>query len=140
MRFALLGESPVATAVALAVAAHDDHGLVRLAGLSEGAAAHFPPQSERRLCRGWEELLTDPDVDAVIVADSHEALQPVVRQLLQAGRSVLVEPELVQPASFFYELALFDAESPGKLFPLSGLRGHPQVAQLRQLISDTRLG
>ncbi|HEY3968099.1 MAG TPA: hypothetical protein VGM05_26285 [Planctomycetaceae bacterium] len=140
MRFALLGDSPVATAVAQAVALDPDCRLAHWSGRTPDPPpklTHFPGL---RVSANWAELLTDADVDAVIVAESDDDWQLVVRQLLQAGKAVLVLPELVQSAAFFYELALFDAESPGKLFPLLDLRGHPLVADLRRLVSDRRLG
>ena len=93
-----------------------------------------------RLSQNWQELLTDADVDAVIVGGQNEELQPVVRQLVQAGKAVLVAPELVQSAAFFYELALVESEFPGRIFPMLGLRGHPLVAKLRELISQGGLG
>jgi predicted dehydrogenase len=52
----------------------------------------------------------------------------------------LVAPELVQSASFFYELALVESESPGQIFPLLALRGHPLVLKLQRLIAEGELG
>jgi predicted dehydrogenase len=124
MRFALLGEGPTALAVAQAAAAHSSHRLV-------GPA---------RTSRNWEQLLTDAEVDAVIVGGQNDELQPVVRQLVQAGKAVLIAPELVQSAAFFYELALVESESPGRIFPLLALRGHPLVAKMQELISQGELG
>ena len=140
MRFALLGDSPVATAVALAAALDSESQLVRWCGRTPAPPAKFLHLPGLRAAAHWEELLTDADVDAVIVAESDESWQPAVRQLLQVGKAVLVPPELVQSAGFFYELALFDGESPGKLFPLLDLRGHPLVTELQRLISERRLG
>src|SRR5262249_29448789 len=57
-----------------------------------------------------------------------------------AGKSVLVPPGLLQPAAFFYEMALIEAESPGRLFPLLNLRGHTLVAALRDLLTQGGLG
>ncbi|MBI3860282.1 MAG: hypothetical protein HY290_00140 [Planctomycetia bacterium] len=137
MRFALLGSGPAALAVARAVSRHAAHRLVRLAG----PAAEGPGRvAALRACRGWEELLSDAEVDAVIFGETDDDWQPAVRQLLQAGKTVLALPQLVQATSFFYELALFDAESPGRLFPLLALRGHPLVAELAQWIAGGRLG
>ena len=93
-----------------------------------------------RIVRNWEELLTDAEVDAVIVAGREDELQPVVRQLVQAGKAVMVAPELVHSAAFFYELALVESESPGRIFPLLALRGHPLVLKLKELISQGGLG
>ena len=140
MRFALLGDSPVATAVAQNVALDSDCRLVHWSGRAPEPPAKLTHLPGLRVSGNWEDLLTAADVDAVIVAEADDDWQPVVRQLLQAGKAVLVLPELVQSAAFFYELALFDAESPGKLFPLLDLRGHPLVAEMQQLVAERRLG
>src|SRR5437660_9152654 len=117
MQFALLGDDPAALAVARAVAQHSAHRLTRIVGprsLSETPLA-CPGV---RGCRNWEELLTDAEVDAVIAGEKGEDIQQAVRQLVAAGKYVLLIPALVQPAAFFYELALIESETPGKLFPL----------------------
>jgi predicted dehydrogenase len=145
MRFALIGDSPVVTAVAQAVALAGEHQLVRWATStmetqSPGFPARFRDSLTKSRLNHWEELLTNGDVDAVIVGESGDDWQPVVRQLLQAGKAVLLLPELVQSTAFFYELALLEAESPGRLFPLLDLRGHPLVAEAQQLVSEHHLG
>ena len=151
MRFALLGEGPTAFAVAKAVVAHSSHRLIRQACVESldrpqssttaiPNAPAFPFIPGLRIVRNWEDLLTDAEVDAVIVAGQTEEMQPVVRQLVQSGKSVLVAPELVQSAAFFYELALVESEQPGRIFPMLGLRGHPLVAKLQRLISEGGLG
>jgi predicted dehydrogenase len=140
MRFALCGDEPAGLAVARAVAIHSDHELTHQVGrptLRSGILTFGPSV---RYCPTWEELLVDPTVDAVIVSGWGKETEQAVRQLVQAGKAVLVPPALVQPASFFYELALLEAERPAKLFPLLGLRGHPLILKLRDLISGNSLG
>ena len=146
MRFALLGEGQTAFSVAKAVVAHPAHRLIRQVDWphSPSTALPFVPGSPvasgLRISRSWEDLLTDAEVDAVIVAGWNDDLQPVVRQLVQAGKAVLVAPQLVQSAAFFYELALVESEFPGRIFPMLGLRGHPQILKLQELISQGGLG
>lgn len=141
MRFALLGEGPLAFAVAHAVLAQAPaHRLIRQSRLGSLSLPDSPFAPGVRFARNWEELLTDADVDAVIVGGGNDELQPVVRQLVQAGKAVLVAPELVQSAAFFYELSLVESESPGRIFPMLGLRGHPLVLKLKELLSQGELG
>src|SRR5262245_53463589 len=113
MRFALIGDEPGGLAVARAVASDRSHQLVRIVGrpLSH-SGAHLQIPAEIRTAN-WEELLADAEVDAVIVATDDGEMEPALRQLLQAGKSVLAPPALLQSAAFFYELALIEAESPG---------------------------
>src|SRR5947207_1846022 len=139
MRFALFGSDPAALEVARAVAAFPGHELTRLVGpQSLPRSPVFGPNL--RFCRSWEELLIDSEVEAVIVTGDGDEKQQAVRQLVLAGKSVLLPPGLTQPAPFFYELALLEAENPGRLFPLLGLRGHPLISKLRHLIQQNGLG
>jgi predicted dehydrogenase len=85
-------------------------------------------------------LLNDAEIDAVIVAGNANECHDALRQFVHAGKAVLFAPPLVQPAEFFYELALIEAESPGSFFPLLALRGHPLVLALRDLLSEGDLG
>src|SRR5262245_15382576 len=140
MRFALFGSDSAAVAVARAVAAFRGHELTRLVGEPKAAPVVPVLGANVRYCRTWEDLLPDSEVDAVIVTGDGDEKQQAVRQLVLAGKWVLVSPALTQPASFFYELALIEAESPGSLFPLLGLRGHPLIVRLRELILQSGLG
>jgi predicted dehydrogenase len=145
MRFALYADGrcddeDVGLSVARAAAVVPGHELTRVVGRPESTRGLPPFAPGVRYCRSWEDLLTEADVDAVIITGAADEGQKAVRQLLQAGKAVLVSPELVQPAAFFYEMALIEAEGPGRLFPLLGLRGHPLIVKLRELISRDGLG
>src|SRR5262249_42402433 len=93
-----------------------------------------------RSCETWEDLLSDAEVDAVIVTGAGDERQQAVRQLVLAGKSVLLPADLTQPAAFFYELALIEAERPGSLFPLLVLRGPALVLRLRERVLQLSLG
>src|SRR5579872_5817229 len=140
MRFALFGKAPIALSVARAVAAHPAHELTRVVVPPSSPAALPQPGRSVRTCESWEELLADSELDAVIISDESEDGRQAVRQLLQAGKAALVTSSLVQTAEFFYEMSLVEAERPGRLFPLLGLRGHPLVGKLREVISQNGLG
>ncbi len=167
MQFALLGDGPPARAMARAVMAHPDHRLVRQARVDaaggdlepvrrlpsplagEGPGVRGSDLSTRlagvRTSRNWADLLADAEVDAIIVGGNSDELhapdlQSIVRQLVQSGKPILVAPELVQSAAFFYELALVESESPGRIYPMLALRGHPLVEKLQELISRDELG
>ena len=139
MRFALTGNDRVALCVARAVALHPDHRLVRQVASAHG---HSTPLLAAGVthCQSWEDLLVDPEVDAVIVGEEGEQGRQAVRQLAQAGKFVLFGPDLTQPAEFFYELALMEGESPGRLFPLLAARAHPAVLELGEMLDRQELG
>src|SRR5262249_1547179 len=145
MRFALYAgdadvEKRLGGSVALAAAALPGHSLTRVVGRPQigPGVPPFPPNIQHS--RNWEDLLTDAEVDAVIVTGIGEDRQQTVRQLVQAGKAVLVSPVLMQPAAFFYEMALIEAETPGTLFPLLAVRSHPSIEKLRALIAQDGLG
>src|SRR5262245_39188314 len=143
MRFALYADGLYNADVGLSVAraaALPGNEWTRVVGIPQSARGLPPFASSVRYCRSWEDLLTDADVDAVIVTAAGDEGQQAVRQLLQVGKAVLVSPELVQSAEFFYEMALIEAEGPGRLFPLLGLRGHPLIVKLRELLARDGLG
>jgi len=140
MRFALFGTDRAALAVAHGVAALPGHELIRFVGQPQSLPRLPAYGAKLRCCRSWEELLPDADIDSVIVTGDGDEKQNAVRQLVLAGKSVLLTPALTQPASFFYELALIEAESPGSLFPLLGQRGHRLILKLRQVILENRMG
>src|SRR5262245_248364 len=145
MRFALYaggrcGEQLLGRSMGLAAAGLPGHRLTRVVGSPQLVPGMPPLPANVQYSRGWEDLLTDPDVDAVIVAGTGEERQQAVRQLVQAGKAVLVSPELLLPAAFYYEMALVEAEVPGRLFPLLGLRGHPLIVKLRAFLSQDGLG
>jgi predicted dehydrogenase len=140
IRFAVWGDHPVSNALALAAATDPRTRLVCWVGPSHQLPASLQGLPHLGTLNSADELISHREVDAVIVAGRDEATQSTVRQLLQAGKQVLVLPQLVQSVSFFYELALLDAESPGQLFPLMAHRGWAFVDELRQLIAEQGLG
>lgn len=139
MRLALTGGDRVALSIARAAALHPDHWLTRQVAASSADSLPLAVAGAQR-CRSWEDLLADPEVDAVIVGDAGAEARQAVRQLLQAGKIVLFSPELLESAEFFYELALAETESPGRLFPLLALRAHPLVHELGQVLAREELG
>jgi predicted dehydrogenase len=140
MRFALFGDEAALFAVARAVAASPGHEITHIVGEAQSAPPLSSLGRNLQYCRSWEELLSDAGIDAVIVWGSGEEVQQAVRQIVVAGKKVLLPPSLTQPPPVFYELALIEAENPGSLFPLLGLRGHALVLKLRDLILHDGLG
>lgn len=140
MRFALFGDGPVALSLARAVSLNPAHQLIRVVG--EPGLAFGIAQSgfHGRFLRHWEELLTDADVDAVIISTEGAETQQAMRQIIQSGKLVLITPDLVEQPELFYELALVEVERPGTLFPLLALRGHSLVLKLQELLAQNALG
>jgi hypothetical protein len=133
MRFGLLGDHRDGLDLACALAASGRHEL----GLYCGPAAGLLHLQRRGLSphaqRDLEEVLADPDFDAVIVA-SGDALRPWhLRRSLQAECHVLcVHPADGSP-DVAYEAAMIQADTGRVLLPLLPMALHPGIARIAEL-------
>lgn len=71
--------------------------------------------------RQWEELLTDPHLDAIFVGGTHSDVLQAARQFAQAGKPLWVLPHPGQGLLFAYELNLAAEET---LAPLKSVFPH----------------
>jgi predicted dehydrogenase len=140
MRIALLGDPASVVPLLRAISASPAHELIAVLPLTAGAKEQslLPPGTER--CRTWEELLTDRDLAAVVIADDAEASLAAARQLAAAGKTLLLAPRVARAATFIYELSLQQAEQPIPLIPLYALRAHPLAQKLHALVRSGDLG
>jgi predicted dehydrogenase len=103
----------------------------------ERLAPQFP---SARFTDRLEDLLEDPDLDAVVLATSVPTHFELARRALEAGKHVFVEKPLAQSAAEARELAAL-AESTGRTLMVGHLlRFHPGVIKLRELIESGELG
>ncbi len=87
-----------------------------------------------------EELLRDPEIQAVAVATNSSSHYAVARAALEAGKHVLVEKPLAQSARDAAELVRLAAERDRVLMVGHLLIYHPAVEKLRQLLAAGDLG
>lgn len=140
MRFALLGDGIEALPLARTVLNDSRHTLV-CGALAPRCLAELSAQGRRvRSCSGWEELLSDASIDAVIVTGDDETALTAARQLASASKALLIVPSPGQTSTFAYELALLQGESPVVLFPAFPVREHPFVRELREMLVAGELG
>lgn len=131
MRFALLGDHPDGLDLVRALAATGRHELAVYSGPSAGRADLSRAGLEPRSVGDLEEVLADPDIDAVIVAGNLSVRRGQLLRALQSECHVLcVHPADGTPDTA-YEAGLIQADTGRALIPLLPMALHPGVAALR---------
>lgn len=133
MRFALLSDHRDGLDLACALAASGRHELRLYCGPATGLA-HLQRQGlTPRTLGDVEELLADPDIDAVIVASSPAVRAAQLRRALQSECHVLcVHPADPSP-DVAYEAAMIQADTGRVLLPMLPASLHPGIARLATL-------
>ena len=104
--------------------------------LSEAAARH--PQA--RTTTRFDEMLADPEVDAIVIATPVVTHYELAKQALLAGKHVFVEKPQAQSSADAEELTALAQESGLVLMPGYLLLYHPAVSRLKELIDRGELG
>ena len=129
MRFALLGDHRDGLDLARALAASGRHELSLYSGPASGLAPLHRLGLNPRAIADLEEVLADPDLDAVIIASSTSARAAQLRRALQSECHVLcVHPADPSP-DVAYEAALIQTDTGRALLPLLPLAQHPAFAR-----------
>jgi predicted dehydrogenase len=103
----------------------------------ERAAAIRP---DARLAEGLDDLLADPDLDAVVLATPVPTHADLARRVLEAGKHCFVEKPLAQSAAEA-ERAVEAAEAAGKVLMVGQLlEYHPGVRKLKEIADSGALG
>jgi UDP-2-acetamido-3-amino-2,3-dideoxy-glucuronate N-acetyltransferase len=93
-----------------------------------------------RITGSEEEVLSDPDVDGVVIATPAETHGDLVRRALLAGKDVFVEKPLCLTIEEGEELARLAVSKSRVLMVGHLLWYHPAVLRLKRLIDDGELG
>jgi predicted dehydrogenase len=88
----------------------------------------------------WEQVLTRSDVDIVIVATTNDALTPVARAALDAGKHVLVEKPAARTVAQLDELITTATERRLRVRVGFNHRYHPALQKARQLVDAGDVG
>ena len=102
------------------------------------AAAKAHPQA--RTTADFEELLADPELDAVVIATPVVTHYELAKQALMAGKHVFVEKPQAQSSAEAEELLTIAEERNLVLMPGYLLLYHPAVSKLKELIDAGELG
>jgi predicted dehydrogenase len=135
MRFALLGTHPDGIDMACALVETGRHELIAYTS-AEPVADHVLRRwgpNARRL-HDLEDLLADPEIEAVIVAGTPDNRTVQLRRALQSERHVLCAhpPDAVPDGA--YEAAMIQNDTRHVLLPLLPEALHPGVARLAELL------
>jgi predicted dehydrogenase len=115
--------------------------LVWLCDLSEENRARFATRyPSARMAADFDELLADPELDAVVVATPVVTHYDLTRRALLAGKHVFVEKPMAVQASEADELVAIAEEQGRVLMPGHLLLYHPGVAKLKELVDAGELG
>ena len=92
------------------------------------------------LAASYEEILADPQIDAVVLATPHSQHEAQVRQAAAAGKHIHVE----KPITLDYESAkgaIAAVQDAGLVLAVGFCRRfHPSVGEIRQRLADGRFG
>jgi predicted dehydrogenase len=105
--------------------------------LRERYGARYP---EARLTGDYEDLLADPELDAVVVATPTITHYELAKCALEAGKHVLVEKPPAMNAAEADDLAATADESGLVLMPGHLLLYHPAVEAVKELVDGGELG
>jgi predicted dehydrogenase len=104
--------------------------------LDEAAKTH--PQA--RTTSDFQDLITDPEVDAVVIATPVVTHYELAKQALSAGKHVFVEKPQAQSSAEAEELLALAEERNLVLMPGYLLLYHPAVSRLKELIDAGDFG
>jgi predicted dehydrogenase len=104
--------------------------------LDEAGARH--PQA--RTTTSFDDLLEDPDLDAIVLATPVVTHYELAKQALAAGKHVFVEKPPAQSSAEAEELGALAEEQGLVLMPGYLLLYHPAVGMLKELVDSGQLG
>jgi len=133
MRFALLGDYPDGLEMARALVATGRHELATYTG--PGVGAEFLRRWGLRfiVVPDLEEVLADPNIEAVVVAGSLGDRPAQLRRALQSERHVLCVHPPDETPDIAYEAAMIQGDTKCVLLPLLGAALHPGIRRLAEL-------
>jgi predicted dehydrogenase len=103
----------------------------------DGLAGRFPTT---KLTTRYEELLQDPEVDAIVVATPVPTHGELAKRALHEKKHVFVEKPMALTAHEADELVVLAREQERVLMPGHLLLYHPGIAKLKELIDAGELG
>ncbi|HLH77662.1 MAG TPA: Gfo/Idh/MocA family oxidoreductase [Candidatus Binataceae bacterium] len=107
------------------------------AGRRERIRKSYP---EVQTCERLSEVLQDPEIDGVVVATPVSTHYPIARQVLQAGKAVLVEKPLAMSRRQAEELVILAREADLPLMVGHTFEYSAPVLKVRDLIARGELG
>ena len=141
LRWGILAPGEIADAWASTVLANTDQRIVAVGSRSADRAAAFAGRHAiARSYGNYEQLVEDPEVDAVYVAPPHTEHVRLALLAIAAGKHVLVEKPMATSAASAQ--LIVDAARQAGVFAMEAMwsRFLPQTSIIRQLLDDGVLG
>lgn len=88
----------------------------------------------------WEELLIDPEFEALVIAGDSDEVQTAAKLLASAGKPLLIVPRVAFGAACAYELSLIRDDSHVELMPAFLLRFASELVSLSKQLASGELG
>ena len=115
--------------------------LAWLCDVEEGNRASFASRYPRaRVTAHFDELLADPELDAVVIATPVPTHYALAKRVLEAGKHVLVEKPPAMKGAEMDDLVALAAARDLVLMPGHLLLYHPGVRKLKELVDSGELG
>jgi predicted dehydrogenase len=105
-----------------------------------GAGAAGPATRAPVAVPRWQEVVTRPDVDMVIVATTNESLAEVTRAALDAGKHVLVEKPAARTVAELEPLVATARERGLRVRVGFNHRYHPALQKAHEIVTSGQLG
>jgi predicted dehydrogenase len=141
LRWGVIGTGGIAATMTADLNLSDSGRVVAVGSRHQESADRFADQfGIPRRHASYEDLVTDPEVDAVYVATPHPMHHANTLLALEAGRPVLVEKAFTMNAGEAHDLV--DAARSRDLFLMEAMwtRFLPHMAEIRRLIAEGSLG
>lgn len=141
LRWGILGAGGIAQKMAQAITEHTTSTLVTVGSRTPGKAEAFVATvGAGRAVNSYEEVVADPDVDAVYVATTHNDHHHPALLAIEAGKHVLVEKAFTQNAA--QAQLVVDAAREKGVFVMEAMwaRFLPHQAAIRAAIARGEIG
>lgn len=140
LRVGVVGAGRIGAKRAHAVARSPDARLVAVADQDRERARALAQRYGCRASGNWEELVAVPEMDAVVVATTHNWLAPITLAALNAHKHVLCEKPMAMSPEEAQHLVECAARNGTKLKTGFNHRHHPALRQAHALAQDGRIG
>jgi len=139
-RVGLVGTGGVGRKRAAVVAEHDDCALVSVCDVDAESARSLAVEAGASVAGTWAELVSDPELDLVVVATTHDALAEISAAALRAGKHVLCEKPVGRNPAEVRQVVAAAGQSGACLRAGYNHRFHPAVARVREVAASGQLG
>jgi predicted dehydrogenase len=141
IRWGIIGTGGIASALAKDLALMPDASLVAVGSRSQSTADEFGARFDvPHRHATYDELVNDPDVDAVYVSTPHPGHHDAALAAINAGKAVLVEKPFTMNAN--EAASLIDAARSRGVFLMEAMwaRFLPHMVRVRELLASRALG